>query len=300
MKNLFVSIVLMTGAALLVSPASVRAVEPFCPGGTAPDPKVIFCDDFESGSLNSWVNLFDPVSVAVNSNPAFVRSGQYSLKVHYGISADDDGNPVDPWHVDSNRFVFKGISQMDHIFIRGSVYHGRPANNSPVQRKLYYLKDPQGPQGTPAYNWAVVLGSFDYQMALSPVAPLDQHFLTEDREQDWNIFTFQPERWYRVEMEVKANSSAVDGNGKLIRDGYVKVWVDGVLVLFHDKMNLRSTMTTGINQIEVGRQADRVGPIEVNEDRYWDDILIAKDVLGTTAPPDDLVPPAKPQGLKVR
>lgn len=95
----------------------------------------------------------------------------------------------------------------------------------------------------------------------------------------------KPNQWYKLEIEVKANTPGV-------RDGEVRVWVDGNLVLNRTNMNLRGTLSTGITKFQVGRQADRLKNIPVDEYRYWDDIVISGQ--------RDKAPPAPPVGLRIQ
>lgn len=238
-------------------------------GGTVPaetvavSGKVLIEDGFESGDYSAWSSLWTTQDVTINSNAMFVRSGSHSAKLHYVIPATSGAE-----HQDTNRwFEFKHTG-VDHVLVRGYVYFG-PHLYAGVARKLYYFKDPSGPDGSPNFHWAVVLGTFGYDLAMGP-GPYDSTATEADFALSWNLYRFQPGRWYRLETEIKANTPGM-------RDGYVKVWVDGLLVLIRTNMNLRGNFTTKLTRFEIGRQADRVDYMPVDEYRYWDDLLILEN-----------------------
>jgi hypothetical protein len=258
------------------------AIEPICPGGSNPESNVLFCDGFETRNLSNWDFIWQESKITVNSNPTYVHSGTYSLQIHYQIAAG--GNA----HKDDNEFVSKKRDfssflnpGLTNFFVRGYVYHGTPLSGSEnIQRKLYYFMDPQGPGGVPPYYWSVVLTSFNYQLALNAGCP--------SGSVSWNLFTLKPNTWYCVEVEVKANTLGQS-------DGYVNVWVDGVQVLNRANQNLRCSYDTGIVTIQVGDQVDRLNSEQVDEYRYWDDIVISKSYIGPIGSP----PPKPPSNLRV-
>ena len=270
------------GFAALSLVSQVQAVEPICPGGSNPDPNVLFCDDFESGTLDAWDYLCCPIRATINGDITY-KGSNYAVRMLYDIPSDWGAE-----HQDKNIFIEEDFDPgLDHFFIRGYVYFGRPVDPN-IQRKLFYLKSPSGPKGTPNYYWAIVLNSYNFQLAVAPAPPSDSAFQPCDNCVSWNLYSLNPERWYCLEMEVKANTPGE-------RDGYVKVWVDNQLVLNRQNMNLRGNYSLGITRFQIGHQADRQDYIEVNEYRWWDNIVISTSRIGCLEDPI----PAPPTNLQV-
>jgi hypothetical protein len=243
-------------------------------GTTAISGSVLFQDGFESGSFSGWgtsCSLYSSNRPFINSDRAFVHSGNYSYGQHYQIWADPNGN-----NRDDNRACWLPVPNLTHFFIRGYVYVGPVASGSVtnnLQRKFYYLK-----QEGLIYPWTLILGSFsnpDGSMALSlsSVPPRDPEFIESiDSRLSWGIANLQLNEWYELELEMKANTPG-------LRDGYVNVWVNGMLLLSRTGMNIRGLQSTGINVAGIGEQVNTTATGFVDEYRYWDDIAIASGYI---------------------
>ena len=130
--------------------------------------QVLFQDGFESGNFSQWTSVRTPEDVKINSDPKFVRSGNYSVKLHYFAGTAAQGFRE---HQDINRHVEKVFSPgYDRFLISGYVFLGTPVKQD-MQRKLYYLMDPEGPRGE-NYRWGVILTSFNFELAFKPGTPL--------------------------------------------------------------------------------------------------------------------------------
>jgi len=229
--------------------------------------QVLFQNDFESGDFSAWDfvwNLGLPNAWTVQDE--IVHSGKYAARVHYYI----DGGAE---HQDDNSNIEKQFKPgLEHLFVRGYVYipTPNPAGSPNVQRKLFYLKDPEGPDGTPNYRWAVIVHTFGSpgSLVLTWVGP-------GGTRSEWDLAFLEFNRWYCLELEVRANTVG-QSNGRL------GLWVDGLLVHERNDLQLRG-ISTGINRVEIGRQADRLNYAPVDEYRYWDDISVDTSYIGPIA-----------------
>lgn len=248
--------------------------------------QVLFQDGFESGNFSKWTYVWTPGDVTINSDPQFVHSGNYSVKLHYfaGTAAQGFGE-----RQDTNRLVEKVFNPgYDYFRVSGWLYLGTPVKQD-MQRKLYYLMDPEGPRGE-NYRWGVILTSHNFELALASGCPIppdagSEIYQAGDDATSWGLYPLKPKTWYKLDMEVKANTPGQ-------RDGYVKVWVNDTQVLNRQNMNLRGTLTTKITRFKVGQQVDRFGYDLVDEYRYWDDITI----IGAS----DTSAPLPPTGVRVQ
>ena len=226
-----------------------------------PEPGTFLSDGFETGDFSEWDQAWTLGDVTINTDPAFVRTGANSAKIHYVVGS---GQPL---HADSNRWFRKDLDGATHVTFTGWVYFGTPLNTA-IQRKLLYFKDSEYVKfGISATGWAIIISSHSFDMVLALAAPRDGVFNSADPTVIWNLFKMQPNQWYKLAIEINANTPGA-------KDGFIKVWVNDGLVLDKQSMNIRGNSTFGLDRVEVGRQVDRTDGILVDEYRYWDDIAI--------------------------
>ena len=63
-------------------------------------------------------------------------------------------------------------------------------------------------------------------------------------------------------------------------DGILEFWVDGTQYLSYTAYNVRGTATEGWKRIEIGVQADRQVFDPIDEERYWDDVVVSSVSVG--------------------
>jgi hypothetical protein len=190
------------------------------------------------------------------------------------------------------------LQGLSHFYIRGMVkFHRNSGGASIVQRKLFYLKD-QG-VGCSPYNscysvvaggapgglfwflsWAPTPGLLDTN-ANRPVpyaCPYSSNCMTI-------LYYWSFDQWYYVEVEVLANTPGLD-------DGLLRMWVQAmgvdpspILVVQLLNYNIRGSYTAGLSRFGVGNQADRQGWAVVDEERYWDDVVVGDAYIGPQVPP---------------
>lgn len=80
-RNLMKFLMFLLFFIFFLSPSSLTALEPKCPGGSSPDPNWLFCEDFENWNNHGW-------EVGSNgnklSNGDFIRSDK---KIHGNYGA---------------------------------------------------------------------------------------------------------------------------------------------------------------------------------------------------------------------
>ncbi len=229
-----------------------------------PAPTYLFTDGFESGTLGAWNGVTSDIVV----QSSIVHSGTYAAQIHYPAGS-----------ADINRFLrFNFSPQGTHYFIRGYVYFPTPLVGQCGQRKMYYFKttDVNNVSSGAGYSTFYVLTSNQADGYSSQLK------LYEDiggygggtGGTFYSATTLNHNQWYSIEFEVKLNDLG-------FANGYVNVWIDGVLIADLSHSGLQPMMTPDIfDHIEVGRQFDpydcsSLAPLTTSdENRYWDDVII--------------------------
>jgi hypothetical protein len=244
-------------------------------------PPKFLSDGFESGNFSKW--SFVTADVAINTDPAFARTGVRSSRMHYSLCSTCGAE-----HQDSNRFIELDFDSrnghpngIQHVFVRGWVYFKtpEPGGSIAVQRKLFYIKSPSGAGGVPNYYWGVILTSDGIvatpnkvQLYLlvgnSGVGGGSTRIWTGDGPSEELAF----DRWYDIQIEVRANTPGVN-------DGRIALWLDGRKVFENDAMNLRLDSSLAISRVEIGNQADRFDYLPVEEYRYWDELRVSDSFI---------------------
>jgi len=262
------------------------AVESICPGGSNPDPNVIFCDDFEGGDLSKWTYAVPRAEIV--SIPSPVYSGNNSLHIPYDIPAGP------PEHQDNNRFVQVDMSSynLDHFFVRGYFYLAY-TDKPTAARKLYYIWC--NPQTDP--KWDIVV-SANGGISSTPLSlSFCSNYYPSYSDLSWPQWDIAKgkifyDTWYLIEVEVKLNS--VPG----IKDGEVRLWLNDNLEYEKTSISIRND-SKNLGIVRIGAQIDRDGDeLERHEDRYWDDIAISKRYIDPLSE-SNATPPSAPTGVQV-
>jgi hypothetical protein len=257
---------------------SLTVASPPPPPGGGPAP--LFQTGFEP-SDPAWDLVWNSTDVTITSAPPPGRSGN-AVQIHYHICGDSTNTACGEAHQDSNRFVSKYFNSangyphgLDHFFIRGYVYlkSPEPGGSKDIQRKLFYLMSPSGPNH-PGYEWAALVDTF----AGSETGDLPNVCFTFVNDVPGvpaiNYFAspyvyLNYDRWYSVEIEVQANTPDVS-------DGAARVWINGTKIIEKTGLLYRTNgYSEGITIFQVGDQADRGLYLPVDEYRYWDDVVIS-------------------------
>lgn len=274
--------------------------------GTGPvitDNVIYFQDDFETGNFSKWDNnqadnCSSPPLGTIAVTTTLPYGGSYSSEARYYMDSSGTCSPTghaqriacDKWFQASTGYP----NGLEEFYIRGyHRFHINPGGTeiTIVGRKLFYFLDP-----TDAWHGviATALGSHAYSLSFDKggdtvnfgsgsvrngvPAPTSGVGLA------WSVvYNWQVDTWYYIEAYVKANSPAASGP----YDGACTVWVQGlgvdpspIEILRVTNANFRSTLTTGIRAIRVGEQTARNTNELIDEQRYWDNVVIANYRIG--------------------
>ena len=255
----------------------------------------LFQDGFESGNLSKWDFEHCCGDVTINTNPKFVHSGKYSLRLrYYACSTEGCGtkeNQSINRYVQANYFSTYSAefpNGVEHFIVSGWLYipsvnlKGDPVNPD-HKRKLIYLKGPNN-------EWRIGVNNYQMRLEVALRPPKDDDvYQAGDYKSFWPPFNYKFDRWHHIKLEVSLNTPGS-------RDGFVTVWIDDGVVFNKQKANLRGLRTEGIHTISIGNQASRrdQGWVPIDEERYWDDIAIITNKVTS-----DTTPPVRPIGLKI-
>jgi len=232
----------------------------------------IFSDALSS--FAAWTQVWTTTDDTIVACP----DGGNCAQFHYVVCGDSTNPACGSAHGEANRYVQKNFNStngypngLPAFYLRGYVrFHQNAGGSNEIQRKLFYLKDPYGT--THDYHWAVVVNGrpasdwahfgigYDAPECSGGPAPTSKTSAT----------TWAFDTWYSVEVYVKPNTPGLS-------DGELRVYVNGTELtdLQSLNVNLRGTCTTGINRIAVGTQVDRFNYLNVDEYRYWKNIVIS-------------------------
>lgn len=196
---------------------------------------------------------------------------------------------------------------LSHVFVRGFVkFHANAGEQQPIQRKLFYLKDPGLGAGCGASCWHVVAcgapgGTFWYLLdngigtawgslpsvswdTNAPARP-SQFACPNNSNCTTVTYYWVFDQWYYIEVEVQANTPGQS-------DGTLRMWIQGIgvdpapiQIIEVLNYNVRGTNTSGIIRYGIGNQADRLGYRVIDEERYWDDVVVGDAYIGPQVPP---------------
>lgn len=237
----------------------------------AEDRTVYFSWDGETGNLSDWTGLGQSVVPTISTVQA--HGGTYSMECAYFIAG---GTGL---HLDSNVYAYKTIAQQpESIYARGYVYHALPTGSGtyhPVNRKLIWLG-----ADTAAVNWTCGLTTDSSAGTPSPATV--RFFVngsagcgngSSNASPQYAAGTMFWQNWVCVEVFIQLNTPGAS-------DGIAGVWINGTQVTYDTAMNIRGSCSTGVGYVSFGRQADRTNNNEVDEKRYWDDIVVASTYTG--------------------
>lgn len=235
-------------------------------------PEWLFCEGFESGDLGNWDEVTNGEHVNVMDDAEILESmSQYLFQGHvaqFDFLIEESGEH----HQVRNRYITKNFNEgLEHFFARGCLYIGDVISTG-IDRELFRFRSLQG-EGS-AHSWEVALTSHDLNLALELSPPADESFEEGDDAGNYNLGYLRRYSWNCIEVEIKANAPGS-------RDGMVNVWADARSLLELKDINLRGEIETGIGTMEVGRTSERDNYTYVDEERFWDNIIVSHELIGT-------------------
>ncbi len=243
-------------------------------------PDWLWCDDFENVSdLN--INYQDVSTNGMSVTADDALEGSHSLRQHYTVGQVDAG-----WiaRIDDNGYP-------DHVFMRW--YHKFESNFDGFPPKMARIRFRHH-----GGNWNTI---FAVHCWLENDGHLAADVYAENSSQanssGWlpiavSPFTFaEPAyigRWICFEMEVKVNTA---GNS----DGAYRFWADDTLIVERENVDLRGNTDDKINEFMLDCYWNGGSPAEQN--RYYDNLVIATEKIGLYSGINSITPPISPKGL---
>ena len=278
------------------SPVSDSAgVEPICPGGTNPDPHVIMCENFETGTgLATWSSspwCCDKNGDGLVSRPEteFVICGSQGFRSNCAAWTDAYQHGQ---HYAQRTILNTGF---DESYARWYVYISDPFKWDPIGDKNFMLRDLTGGTFNP-YVLTSLWGTgrphiIIYNNGATPCvsqstpSPNREYVACVNRTQNMhNDLTLRPGKWYLFEWYVKLNTPGM-------ADGVTKLWVDDATVPL-SAQTLRASYTDIVFRTAADRgrrltdvmltayantRATNAIPTQYTK---WDDIVISKARVG--------------------
>jgi hypothetical protein len=287
-------------ASILLGTTAGHAVESFCPNGSAPDPHVIWCDDFDDGispgqkyfEYDNNKGDFVPVSgQGVNGSVAMQVKWQTGEVSAGGLKRTFGRSPVNSQSHSSTDF---GEIYWRQYLRMQPGWTGNPEKLS----RATILASPNWAQAMAAHLW----GGPGTVLLLDPVTGINANGqLATTQYNDPNlrwlgatagvtpVFSSQlADQWHCVEAHVKLNAPGAS-------DGVFEFWINGKLEASKNTLNWVGTWQNyGINAIffenywNSGALADRI--------RYFDNIVISTQRIGCI----NTTGPAAPSNLNVQ
>jgi hypothetical protein len=276
---------LFIGMTLTLECSSVLAVESLCPGGSNPDPGVIWCDDFEDSTpLSQKYFEYD------DGNGNFVRAPGVGVNGSYGMRVVWQTGQVSAGSL-KRTFGRNPVNSQSHL--------------TTDFREIYwrqYLRMAPGWTGSPQkLSRAMILANADWAQALiahvwsgrdtdylviDPASGIKRGALVTTRYNDSANLTWlgakasvtpvfnaaSSGRWFCIEAHVKLNTAGRS-------DGVFELWIDNDLTAGRNNLNwVDSWREYGINAIFFENYWNDGAPGE--RIRYFDNIVISTSRIG--------------------
>jgi hypothetical protein len=252
------------------------AAEPICPGGSSPDPNVVFCDDFNDGS---W--LSSPTWAASNNHDGSegVKCGGFGYSDDCAAYTGDqmffDGN----YGYDDHYAEYALPREFNEGYVRLYVQFSDNFSWGNVSDKGIYLFGS-------GRNWNMKI---EYNQWGNGMAGFASYATPGERrgQNQGNDLQWEPGKWYLVEIYVKVNDPGA-------ANGIVKVWIDDAsspvggqtLRLSYGDLTLREAgQGNGFSEIglhEYHNGCDQGGscPASIPQWVKWDNIAFSGSPIG--------------------
>lgn len=228
---------LCTIASVLFTDASALGIEPFYPGGSNPDPGVIFCDDFEdTTALVRQGRYFEYDSAGGN----FTLTGNIGVNGSKGMRAVWSPGAINAGHLalafGRNPAANQGIKSTQdfrEIYYRMYLKMQDGWNGDPYKlSRATMFSASDWSQGMIAHLWS---GDVQYHLAIDPVSCVDSN--SNPIRQGYNDFTHMAwlglragttplydsnhdNSWYCIQAHVKLNDPGQ-------ANGIQEFWING-------------------------------------------------------------------------
>ncbi|HEX2056428.1 MAG TPA: hypothetical protein VHF07_08035 [Nitrospiraceae bacterium] len=266
---------------ILYETASGSAAERLCE-----EPEVIFCEDFERGTLDQWQAGYKPDLHAITSDPANTFAGGRALEVTYPQGGE--GKWLARWFMPGyDRAFVRLYIKFEEGFRCGInctkivAFYGNRLDDS----QSGFGKAGIRPTGTDFFfaslvtlNWRrrpdpgeIIFYSYFPDMTQAPDGMFWGNFFFQEEPRE----AVQPGRWYCLELEVKANQPG-------LRDGYQRMWINDIFKGDTTGMRWRDTTDVRINAVQLTFSAS---PVPIREHVWIDNLVVSTERIGCTVSP---------------
>jgi len=285
---LFVSL----AAFIALDRAYGASAEPICS-----TPAVIFCDDFENEILPGvWQDGYDPALHTITSDLTNVYKGGKAFQATY--LAGSDGGFLTRWFMPGHDHAYARLYmkietgwQCGNNCTKIFAFYGNRIDN----QWSGFGKAGSRPNGTDWFYTALV--TLNWYMQPDPGELIFYSYFPEMTQAPdgmyWGNFFFQndrrealqPGRWYCLELELQANTPGA-------RDGFQRMWIDGLFKGEVLNMRWRDTTDVRINAFQLTFS----GAVTATKRVWIDNIVVSTQKIGCMAD----APPAVPTDLLVQ
>jgi hypothetical protein len=286
-------------ASIAIAPAHrAGAVEPGCPGSGAPDPDVLFCDDFDGApplagpgkpyfEYNTGANgQFVPVG-------GVGRNGSKAMRAHWNAGQIQAGSlhilfgrvPNDGYRVTDIRpnDDFREIYWRQFVKMHADWTGGHPAK---LSRAFSFGAVGHWGQAMIGHLWDGPALALDPASGIKEVAGVDTLVTTSyndganftwlgSRRGTSTIFTEQNAgKWFCIEAHIALNTPGQ-------ADGVFEYWIDDGIEARRESLNwVRSWQDYAINAVYFENYTNGGSPVE--RERYFDNLVISTERIGCT------------------
>jgi hypothetical protein len=242
------------------APEGTASPEAICPGGSSPDPAVVFCEDYERGVLATWPGYTGAWRVTTEAPYA----GRYALDIRYGaLPAPGDGSGGGGYG------VMPDMPALDEFRMRWYEKFSEGWRWSPIATKGWQLRPADG-------RWDIYLLN-DVWGEGERITALQETRYRGYTELGQNERRFRWDRslgeWHLVEVHIALNTP-----GR--KDGVFEQWVNGTLTSRHTRVQYRDD-TQGVDTFMLSAywncaDSDCRRHRRAEQHRYLDNIVVAR------------------------
>jgi hypothetical protein len=286
----------LAGVAVIALAHAAGAVEPGCPGSGAPDPNVLFCDDFDgppplAGPGKKYFEYDSGPNGQFLPVAGVGRNGSKALRAHWSAGQTSAGSlhilfgrvPNDGYRVTDIRpnDDFREIYWRQFLKMRSDWTGGQPGK---LSRAFSFGAVGHWGQAMIGHLWEGPALALDPASGIKEVGGVDTLVTTSYNDGanfTWlgngpgksTIFTEQnAERWFCIEAHIALNTPG-------LVDGVFEYWIDDGLEARRENLNwVRSWQDYAINAVYFENYTNDGSPVE--RERYFDNIVISTKRIG--------------------
>ena len=267
---------------VIAHPSIAYSAEPICNRGD-----ILLCEDWADGDHDGWSGgMRDPFVWAIVGTGGFTDANALKLTIpENGVSTAWPGHSI-PEQQGQTYARFYLRYEPGFVFNPGwsggkvAYFRALGAGGKHEWRIQIALR------GKENDTRGFLLVDLRHMESIDPSQP---KYLQNNKGNDIDIESGQ---WYAVELMVKPNTPG-------LKDGEVKLWINGVLQMHHTGQNLRGNSTRGINDFWITSYFGGAATIHPEQSVWYDSIVVSKNYVGPFPETTDATPPNAPTGVSI-